>query len=260
MITSAQNTKIQWVKKLSAQKKERDASGSYVIEGVRSVEEAFASGAVCRLFFYTAPLTERARVLVSYAEEQGIPAEEITESLMKSVSDTATPQGALAVMEKSPLPIPDMVDFILLLDTIRDPGNLGTLFRTAAAAGVDLVILSPGCADPYAPKVIRSAMGGHFKVPFWEAGWAEIEAVLGRFPGLQVLAADMDGGRSCWDTDFSLPTALVIGSEADGISADALALTTGKVFIPMPGKIESLNAAMAAGILIFEVVRQRQGH
>ncbi len=258
MITSAQNAKIQWVRKLAAQKKERDDSGCYVIEGVRSVEEAVRSAEICRLIFYTAPLTPRAAELVRSAAERGIPAEEITEQLMKSVSDTASPQGVLAVMEKRAQSLPENVDFVLLLDTIRDPGNLGTLFRTAAAAGVDLILLSPGCADPYAPKVIRSAMGGHLKIPFVQMNWAEMASFLRRFPAMQILASDMEGGQACWNCDFTKPTTLIIGSEADGISDAAQDLSDGKVFIPMSGNIESLNAAVAAGILIFEVARQRR--
>lgn len=257
MITSIQNPKIQWARKLISQKKERDESGYYVIEGIRLVEEALQSSERCRLLFYTMPLTSRSEKLVHTFLDRGVEAEEITVQLMKAISDTESPQGILAVMEAQPPVRPDSADFIIILDSIRDPGNLGTLFRTTAAAGADLVILAPGCADPYAPKVLRSAMGTHFKLPFFQMNWDEIHDYTKTIPSLQILASDMEGGKSCWEYDLRSPTALVIGSEADGICQKALKLSNGKIFIPMPGKIESLNAAIAAGILIFEVVRQR---
>ncbi|MHC1772406.1 MAG: TrmH family RNA methyltransferase [Flexilinea sp.] len=257
MITSSQNPKIQWARKLISQKKERDESGCYVIEGIRFVEEALQSAERCRLLFYTTPLTSRSETLVKTFLDRGVETEEITVQLMKTISDTESPQGILAIMEAQPPVRPEHADFIIILDSIRDPGNLGTLFRTSAAAGANMIILAPGCTDPYAPKVLRSAMGSHFKVPFFQMNWDEIKDYTKTIPSLQILASDMEGGKSCWDYDLHGSIALVIGSEADGICQKALELSVGKIYIPMPGKIESLNAAIAAGILIFEVVRQR---
>lgn len=257
MITSSQNPRIQQVRKLIAQKKERDESGFYVLEGVRLIEEAMKKKEHCRLLLYTDPLSPRAEALVRSFVDQGVDTEEIAAQLMKTISDTESPQGVLAVMEMTKPVIPDKLDFIIIVDAIRDPGNLGTMIRTAAAAAADILILTPGCADPYAPKVLRSAMGTHFMIPMVQMDWSEIAAKMKTIPDLQVLASIMDGGKSCWDYDLSKPTALIIGSEANGISRTAQDISDGKIFIPMPGNIESLNAAMAAGILIFEVVRQR---
>ncbi len=257
MITSSQNPKIQQIRKLIAQKKERDESGCYVLEGVRLIEEAIKKKENCRLLVYTDPLSPRAEALVQSFVTQGVETEEVTPQLMKTISDTEMPQGVLAVMEMTRPVIPEKLDFIIILDSIRDPGNLGTMIRTAAAAAVDLLILAPGCTDPYAPKVLRSAMGSHFMIPLIQLGWEEIASRLIPFPDLQVLASIMDDGKSCWDYDLSKPTALIIGSEANGISQTAQDLSDGNIFIPMPGDVESLNAAMAAGILIFEIVRQR---
>lgn len=257
MITSSQNPRIQQVRKLIAQKKERDESGCYVLEGVRLIEEAMKKKEHCRLLLYTDPLSPRAEALVRSFVDQGVDTEEIAAQLMKTISDTESPQGVLAVMEMTKPVIPDKLDFIIIVDAIRDPGNLGTMIRTAAAAAADILILTPGCADPYAPKVLRSAMGTHFMIPMVQMDWSEIAAKMKTIPDLQVLASIMDGGKSCWDYDLCKPTALIIGSEANGISRTAQDISDGKIFIPMPGNIESLNAAMAAGILIFEVVRQR---
>jgi TrmH family RNA methyltransferase len=144
------------------------------------------------------------------------------------------------------------------LDAIHDPGNLGTIFRTAAAAGADLLLLSPQCADPYAPKVIRSGMGAHLKLPFRQLQWQEISAFFLQFPEIRILASDMEGGLPHWRHDLTQPLALIIGSEAEGICQQAEQLASEKIFIPMAERVESLNAAVAAGILMFETVRQRE--
>jgi TrmH family RNA methyltransferase len=174
---------------------------------------------------------------------------------MKSISETETPQGILAVLELTQLPIPNHPDFVLIPDQIRDPGNLGTLLRTAAAAGVQAVLLPPETTDAFAPKVVRSGMGAHFRLPIRSLNWEEVEQVV-RSASLQVFLADMDG-QSCWETDLRQPVALVIGGEADGAGESARKLAHQKISIPMNGNVESLNAGVAGSVLIFEVVRQR---
>ncbi|MEO7840377.1 MAG: RNA methyltransferase, partial [Anaerolineales bacterium] len=174
-------------------------------------------------------------------------------SLMKSLSETETPQGILAVLEIIQLPIPNYLNFVLIPDQIRDPGNLGTLLRTAASAGVQAVLLPPETTDAFAPKVLRSGMGAHFRLPIHAMTWDEIRAQTN---SLQIFLADMDG-QSCWETDLRQPLALVIGGEAEGASNEARKLATQKISIPMVGNIESLNAGVAGSVLMFEVVRQR---
>ena len=258
MITSAQNQKIQEVRKLAAKRKEREASGRYIIEGVRLVEEALGRADDCCYLLYSEPLTARAEKLVRDFRKKGVSVEEITPQLMDSIAGTESPQGVLAVMRAVSLPIPEKPDFLLIADGLQDPGNLGTLFRTAAAAGADGVLLMPGCADVYNPKVIRSGMGTHFRLPIRQMEWDEAEAYLRAVPGMRILAADLDGAVSCWKTDLRGPVALIIGSEGNGPCDRALSLADGRILIPMPGAVESLNAGIAAGILIFEVVRQRE--
>jgi TrmH family RNA methyltransferase len=172
---------------------------------------------------------------------------------MKSLSDTETPQGILAVLEHNQLSIPDSPNFILIPDRIRDPGNLGTLLRTAAAAGVQAVLLPPETTDAFAPKVVRSGMGAHFHLPIRPMKWEKIRRET---QGLQAYLADMDG-TPCWETDLRGPLALIVGSEAEGASEDARELATQKISIPMSGDMESLNAGIAGSVLMFEVIRQR---
>ena len=257
MITSAQNKKIQEVRRLTAKRKEREAAGLYIAEGIRLVEEALPHAADCAYLLWSAPLTPRAEALVQAFDEAGVSVEEITSQLMDSIAGTDSPQGVLAVMRIAPLTLPQKADFIVIADGIQDPGNLGTLFRTAAAAGADALLLMNGCADEFSPKVIRSGMGTHFRLPFARMDWNAAEKWLRSFTGMQILAADSDGGVSCWSTDLRRSTALIIGSEANGPCDRALEIADGRILIPMPGQIESLNAGIAAGILIFEVVRQR---
>jgi TrmH family RNA methyltransferase len=154
----------------------------------------------------------------------------------------------------NPLPVPETPTFLLIPDQIRDPGNLGTLLRAAAAAGADAALIPPETVDAFAPKVVRAGMGAHFRLPVLPATWDEINR---RLDGFDTFLADAGGSLTCWQADFTHPTALILGGEADGASATARELATTQISIPMPGRMESLNAGVAGAILLFEVVRQR---
>ncbi len=255
MITSTHNPKLKLIRALQGRAKERRDAGAFLVEGVRLVEEAVISNWGLRFVLYDESLNERGRSQVEGLRSRGVDVEEVSTGLMKSLSETETPQGILAVLEFAQLQIPNYCDFILILDTIRDPGNLGTLLRTAAAAGVQAVLLPPETTDAFAPKVVRSGMGAHFRLPIHSMNWEETEKML-QVAGLKVFIADMNG-QSCWETDLRQPIALVIGGEAEGVSESARKLASQKISIPMSGKIESLNAGVAGSILMFEVVRQR---
>jgi len=256
MITSNQNPKIKLVRALLGRAKGRREAGAFVVEGVRLVEEAFHANWPMRFVLYDASLSERGRSHVEGLKSRGMDVEEISVSVMKSISETDAPQGILAVLNDSRLPIPASPNFVLIPDQIRDPGNLGTLLRSAAGTGVQAVLIPPDTTDAFAPKVLRSGMGAHFKVPIHSMGWDEIEQVV-KSAGLQVFLADMDG-PSCWETDLRQPVVLIIGSEAEGASESARKLASQKISIPMSGRIESLNAGVAGSVLMFEVVRQRK--
>jgi TrmH family RNA methyltransferase len=255
MITSSQNPKLKLVRALQGRPKERREAGAFLAEGVRLVEEALAADWPFRFVLYSDGLSERGEKLIEKLKGTDLEVEDVAGDLLQSVSETETSQGILAVLELTDLPLPDFPNFILIPDQIRDPGNLGTLIRTAAAAGVQAVLLPPESTDAFAPKVVRAGMGAHFRLPIHSMEWEEIEQVC-QSASLQVFLADMNG-RSCWETDFRGPLALIVGGEAEGASEPARKLANTSVSIPMPGEAESLNASVAGSVLMFEVVRQR---
>lgn len=255
MITSNQNSKIKLVRALLGRSKERREAGAFVAEGVRLVEEAVKANWTCRFALYDETLSERGLSQVESLKSRGVNVEEVSVSVMKSISETEAPQGILAVLEFSNLPIPSSPNFILIPDQIRDPGNLGTLLRSAAASGVQAILIPPDTTDAFAPKVLRSGMGAHFRLPLRSMGWEEIEKTV-KSDALNVYVADMDG-TSCWEMDLRQPVALIVGNEAEGASESARKLADGKISIPMSGGAESLNAGVAGSVLMFEVMRQR---
>lgn len=254
MITSSQNPKLKLARALMGRAKERREATAFVVEGVRLIEEAVTAGWKFQFVLFSDGLSERGLDLVKILTAYRIDVEEVSGDLLQKVSETETPQGLLAVLEFTEFPIPEVPDFILIPDQIRDPGNLGTLLRTAAATGVQAVLLPPDTTDAFAPKVLRAGMGAHFQLPIHSLTWEEIKAQTN---GLEIYLADMDG-QSCWDTDLHKPLALIVGSEAEGASDEARRLATQKICIPMAGKIESLNVGVAGSVLMFEVVRQRK--
>ncbi len=255
MITSSQNSKIKLVRALLGRAKERRETNAFVVEGVRLVEEAVSSNWKLEFALYAETLSERGMSQVERLRSQGSDVELVSDSLMKSLSETETPQGIVAVLQFNNLPIPELPNFIIIPDQIRDPGNLGTLLRSAAATGVQAILIPPETTDAFAPKVVRSGMGAHFRLPIHSMSWEKIKQIS-KSANLQMYIADMDG-RSCWETDFRQPLALIVGSEAEGASEEAKKLATHKVSIPMAGNVESLNAGAAGSVLMFEVVRQR---
>lgn len=285
MISSTHNPKLKLIRALQGRTKERREAGAFLAEGVRLVEEAVNANWQMRFVLFDETLNERGRLQVESLKSRGVDVEEISTSLMKSLSETESPQGILAVLNEFQFPIPDSLNFILIPDQIRDPGNLGTLLRTAAAAGVQAVLIPPETTDAFAPKVVRSGMGAHFRLPIHLMSWDEINQVVAgsaphlskqddsnrgdsarltkkvyppsaTHPRLQVFLADMDG-QSCWETDLCQPLALIIGSEAEGASESAKQLANQIISVPMNEKMESLNAGVAGSVLMFEVVRQR---
>lgn len=256
MITSNQNSKIKLVRALLGRSKERREAGAFVAEGVRLVEEAVKANWTCRFALYDETLSERGLSQVESLKSRGVDVEEVSVSVMKSISETEAPQGILAVLEFSNLPIPSSPNFILIPDQIRDPGNLGTLLRSAAASGVQAILIPPDTTDAFSPKVLRSGMGAHFRLPIRSMSWEEIETTV-KSDALNIYIADMDG-TSCWDMDLRQPVALIVGNEAEGASESARKLADGKISIPMSGETESINAGVAGSVLMFEIMRQRR--
>jgi len=257
MITSVHNPKVQWVRRLQSKSKERRAEGAFVVEGVRLLEEGLNSRWQVNYIFYTDDLGERGMNIVRAFQDRDTKVEVVSENVMRAVSDTQNPQGILAVFEMHSIPLPERLNFMLILDQIREPGNLGTILRSAAVAGVQAVFLSSGTADPFSPKVLRAGMGAHFTLPVHLANWNEIESQI-KHSKLHPYLASVDGGKVYYQADFRHPLALIIGGEADGASDTAYKASDSLIHIPRYGEVESLNASVAAGILLFEIARQRE--
>lgn len=259
MITSIKNPKIQNVRILLARRKERKEAQAFVLEGVRLVEEAFIARWRPLIILYSKHLSKRGEQVLQHFAAQDVEIEEVSQEIMLSLSETDTPQGLLAVFNETRLPIPEKMDNILIVDGVRDPGNLGTVLRTALAGGVQAVLLTPGCVDAFSPKVLRAAMGAHFRLPIHTMEWDEIHNLIKikSKPDIKMYLTVANAGKPCWEMDFRSPLALVIGGEAEGVSHQLQKWADGFVNIPMPGGSESLNVAIAAGIIIFEIVRQR---
>lgn len=263
MIISAHNPKVKLARALMGRSKERRQAAAFVVEGVRLVEEALAAKWGIRYVLYDETLSARGKRMVEHLRSRGVEAEEVAAHLLRSLSETETPQGILAVLDlPSPGAFPEFLisdlNFVLILDRIRDPGNLGTLLRTAAAAGAQAVFLSPETTDAFAPKVVRAGMGAHFRLLIRDMTWDEMAQVCAA-ANLRLWLADM-GGSTYWQVDLCSPLALIIGGEAEGASAPARALAHGTIGIPMPGGMESLNAAVAGAVLMFDVLRQRKSN
>ncbi|MCL4459503.1 MAG: RNA methyltransferase [Chloroflexi bacterium] len=230
----------------------------FVVEGVRLVEETFQAGITPVALFFNRELlarTARGRNLLEITETgTGL---EVSERVLHAIAGTVAPQGIVAV-----LPFPashrvkeDLGTLVLVIDGLHDAGNLGTILRSALAADVRTVILTADTVDVYSPKVVRAAMGAHFHLGLlvdWE--WEQIATLL---CGWTLLVTSAQGGRPYYEVDWAQPTAMVIGSEAEGVSAEALRHAHGSVHIPMAGQVESLNAAVAASIILFEAYRQQ---
>ena len=257
-ITSLANERVRWARSLKGSRA-RLRDQQYLLEGVRLVEEVLRVGRIPTLVFIAPRLLqlERGQSLIerleSHPDLQGR-VQRVTDEVLAAVADTVVPQGVVAVVPISAPPT-GPPGLLLILDNLRDPGNLGTVLRSAAAAGVEEVLLPPGTVDPHNPKVVRSAMGALFRLPLRKrVPW---EIVKQQVAGRDVWIADPAGGEPYFRVDWDQPTALIVGGETEGVSQRSEDLATGRVQIPMVAGAESLNAGVAASILLFEARRQR---
>jgi RNA methyltransferase, TrmH family len=256
---SAGNARIREAAKLRQKKFRRD-SGCVLIEGARLVADALTSGATIRDRFCTQAFQESECGKV-ICISSGLDCTTITDAAAEKLSDTQTPQGIFAVVEFAPKTLADVelgIDaLVLVADGISDPGNLGTMVRSAAALGACCVVASGDSCDVLNPKCVRATMGAVFRIPI-VADTALADAVgLLKSRGLCIAAAVAHEGQPPWHVDLERPTALLIGSEADGLSREALYLADELVRIPMHHGTESLNAAASAAALLYEAARQR---
>ena len=255
-ITSNKNQHVQHIRELLAKRASRETHESFIIEGVRLSEEAIQAGYMPRLVMYSEDCSPRGMELVNKAHTAGSKVFCVKKEVLDALSGTESTQGILMAMPMQPLLLPEDINFLVILDQLRDPGNLGTILRSSVAAGAQAVLFTPGSVDAWSPKVVRSAMGAHFHLPVHQMEWQAIHAICKKHH-LRILLAESGGGTSLWQADLRQPLALVIGGEAEGASSEVKRGVDENLNIPMPGGFESLNAAVAASILLFEVVRQR---
>lgn len=253
-ISSASNKYVREIRDLLRKSRSRREAQCFVAEGERLCEE-IPEEFIQRMFLsegYKGRLPRGFSRLEKEGEVYELPRE-----LMAQLSDTKTSQGILCIVKmKAQGKLSG--DFFLLLENIQDPGNLGTMLRTAEAAGVTGIIMNRGCVDIYSPKVVRSTMGALYRMPFRVV--EDLGEVVEKLKSLnvQVYAAHLKGEKSCYDLDFRTPTAFLIGNEGNGLSEELAAKATDYLQIPMKGAVESLNAAAAATVLMYETLRQRR--
>ncbi|ASS88668.1 RNA methyltransferase [Geobacillus lituanicus] len=243
-IESPKNARVkQWKKLLT--KKGRDETGLFLLEGFHLVEEAVKS---------RAPLVELMvdeRTAIPPGWDVSVPVVIVTEAVMKAISSTETPQGIAAVCRQLPAEL-EGVKTALLIDAVQDPGNLGTMIRTADAAGIDAVILGEGCADVYNPKVVRATQGSLFHLPVVKGDLAQW---IARFKerGIPVYGTALENAVDYRTVPPSSSFALLVGNEGSGVRREWLEMTTETIYIPIYGQAESLNVAVAAGILLYSL-------
>ena len=261
MIESLQNEQVKYVVSLQRHKAREEAQ-LFVVEGWRFVEEAVLRNAPIKKVF-VCPEREplKWQILQKSLDERGIPFEEVDKRVLRKMSATEEPQGILAVVRQTTYTWADLQldqnSVLLIIDGIQDPGNLGTILRTALASGVRYVCMTPGTVDLYNPKVLRSTMGAIFSLVLLPG--LRSEDILGfcRDRGLSVLMGDIQG-TSVYHTNLADgPLALVVGNEGNGPSPSFRSADVQYVTIPMAQDVESLNVAIATGILLYEIVRQR---
>ncbi|WP_339207474.1 RNA methyltransferase [Paenibacillus sp. FSL K6-3182] len=263
LLSSVQNDRVkQWASLLD--KKYRDRSGQFLIEGVHLVLEALRG---------TAKVTT-----IVYDAERGIPAElkleretndteatlglewvQASRSVMSKCTGTDTPPPVFAILSKLSVHKEALYrknGLVVVLDGVRDPGNAGTIIRSADAVGADAVILGKGCVDLYNPKTVRSTMGSLFHLPIIEADLKELLPEA-KEKGMKLIGTSLQAEHTCYGYDWTQSTWLLMGSESEGLCPEVRALVDESVIIPMVGQAESLNVAMAATVLLYESLRQR---
>ena len=259
MIESPQNAQVKNIIQLNQKAKARKEQGCFITEGRKMFLEA-PPGRI-RKAYLSESLSEDPELRTRIVREK-LPYEIVSDKVFAKMSDTQTPQGILAVIE-TPSCVTEQLfsaerPLLMILEDLQDPGNLGTILRTAEGAGVTGVILTKKCVDITNPKVVRATMGSIYRMPFlyMEDVPSAAEELAGH--GITVYAAHLRGKRFYDEEDYRSGTAFLIGNEGNGLSEEAAACADRLIRIPMEGQLESLNAAMAAGILMYEAARQRR--
>jgi len=266
-ISSRSNARVKWVRSLQ-QKKTRDESGVFVAEGIHLAQEVIKAGLTVELAVVadaavvsnTGGTNEAVEKILGHVEKRGAPLLSVSDEILAYMAETQSPQGIILVVKT-----PASVDITsrnfsgglwLVLDEVQDPGNIGTLIRSADAAGAAGVILTDGCADPYGGKALRASMGSLFHLPVLSADAQEVVTACRR-GSVRLLTASGGGADVYCDVDWKRPTVLVLGNEGQGVGPVLSKQASGSVRIPIAGGAESLNVAAAGAVILFEAARQR---
>lgn len=263
MITSASNGKIKWVCTLREKAKLRKKEQKFIAEGCKMFLEAPADR-LCEVYVSESFLKKEGELEAACKERlKKVPYEVVSDDVYKKMSDTVTPQGILCVIAIKEAKLEDLLKgtgkpLFVLLENLQDPGNLGTILRTAEGAGVTGIIMSKDCVDIYNPKVIRSTMGSVYRVPhFYTEDLGSIIEEL-KEKGINVYAAALDSSEIYDTYSYIEGSAFVIGNEGNGLRSETIAKAGKCCYLPMEGSVESLNASVAASILMYEAFRQRR--
>ncbi len=249
VIVSLQNPQYKNLRKLVESASLRREQQRTLLDGEHLVQAYLASGGVPRLLIVVESIVEHPLL----ARLRHVPVLQLTQRLFSALSPVKTPTGLMLLIDIPPVDPPPRPAFIVLLERIQDPGNLGAMLRSAAAAGAEAVYLSEGCADAWSPKVLRGGMGAHFATQIVEQ--ADLVGVAHAFAG-KLCSAVLNAPQDLFAVDLTGAVAFAVGNEGAGLSAELRALANTEFSIPMPGTVESLNAAAALAVCVFERVRQ----
>ena len=261
MITSTANAKIKRIIQMQKKRKARDEEGLFQVEGIRMFREIPPRD--LQEIYVSQSFWEKEESLVrEMADRACIRPELVSDSVFEHLSATRTPQGILCLVRQKHYRPEDLTGegtpFVMVLDRLQDPGNVGTILRTAEGAGVTGVMLDVECADIYNPKTIRSTMGSIFRMPFCYVEDLEEGIRKLKERGICVYAAHLEGKQSYDEADYRGPCAFLIGNEGNGLRPQIARMADTYIRIPMAGQVEALNAAIAATVLMFETGRQRR--
>lgn len=260
-ISSESNPQMKEIIKLQKSARERRKKQLFVTEGFKLTKEAASCGKLHKIYISESAVAENTAKEWREVLEQH-PCEVVADSVFRVISDTVTPQGVLGLVKMPCYELNDILQderrSILLLDDLRDPGNLGTIMRTAEGAGMSGIILSKESVDLFNPKTVRSTMGSIFRVPFYYA--ESLVPVIEQLKqsGISVYGTMMQGSIVYDEADYHMGAGIVVGNEANGISVRVSEVLSAGVRIPMAGNLESLNAAVSAAVLMYEIFRQRR--
>ena len=254
IIESKSNSLFKNLKKLKDKKKYRDEKKQYIIEGFRFVKEAIKSNTCLECVIFTEDFYKKEKEFIDSLEKLNIKLVIMTKILLDEICDTENPQGISAVAEFKDSVL-NLGNMIILIDKVQDPGNMGTIIRTAHAVGASSIIITKGTVDIYNDKVLRSSMGSIFYIPIIEDYNLDLVKKL-KNQGYRLLVSSLQGENNFFEEDLKGKVIIAVGNEGNGVSDEVYNISDVKVKIPMPGNSESLNVAIATSVMMYEKLRQ----